>query len=305
MHSFLLHVLLCAVVGLGFSGCSTVPLQTGPPADTLVTVRVNGATVHYREWGSGEPIVFVHGALVDYREWGPVAQELSDTYRTVTYSRRYNHPNRNRLTSAAHSASVEAEDLAALIRELDLGPVHIAGISYGAYTALLTALAHPELVQSLVIVEPPLLGWAPALPGGQVLYDDFMAMWQASGDAFARGDSVAALSAAIDWFVAPGAMERIPAEFVAMLMSNIEEWRALTTSADPFPALTPAMLQGIDAPILMISGGRSYPVLRLIDGEVERHLRVGRRHVVPEATHDVCANQPQTCAAFIREFLQP
>lgn len=262
-----------------------------PPDDTLLAVRVNDAMLHYYELGSGEPIVFVHGALVDFREWGPAARELSSAYRTIAYSRRYNYPNPNRLAATDHSALVEADDLAALIRELGLGPVHVAGISYGAYTGLMTAIRHPELVRSLVIVEPALLRWAPALPGGQELYDDFMAMWKKSGDAFTLGDSLAALSAALDWFVAPGAMESIPPAFVAMLMGNIEEWRALTTSTDPFPELTPETLYSIEAPILLISGGRSYSVLRLIDGEVERHIRTGRRHVVPDGTHDVCANQ--------------
>jgi predicted deacylase/pimeloyl-ACP methyl ester carboxylesterase/leucyl aminopeptidase (aminopeptidase T) len=304
-HLIVLALLAGSPIADSYTDALVSPLtkHASPPGDSLSVIRVNGVEIHYHEGGSGDPIVFVHGGLVDLREWVRVANELRDTYRTIVYSRRYNYPNQNRLATTAHSSAVEAEDLAALIRELGLGPVHIAGISYGAYTALLTAIAHPELVRSLVIVEPPLLGWAPALPGGQVLHDDFMAMWNASGLAFARGDSVAALRAAIDWFVAPGAMDMIPPEFVAMLMGNIEEWRALTTSTDPFPNLTREALHGIEAPILMISGGRSYPVLQLIDDEVERNLRVGRRHVVPDGTHDICSNQTQTCAALVREFL--
>jgi non-heme chloroperoxidase len=306
-HLFVLFGLVGSPALSGHAAALVAPLAeyARTPADTLSVVRVNGVELHYHEQGSGDPIVFVHGGLVDLREWVPVARELRDAYRTIVYSRRYNYPNQNLVATISHSAAVEAEDLAALIRELGLGPVHVAGISMGAYTGLLTAVRHPELVKSLVIVEPALMGWAPTLPGGQALYDDFMAMWNASGDAFARGDSVAALRAAIDWFVAPGAMERIPPSFVAFLMGNIEEWRALTTSTDPFPELTPADLHGIEASILLISGGRSYPVFRLIDDEVARHLRTGLHHIVPDGTHDVCANQPQTCATLIREFLQP
>jgi non-heme chloroperoxidase len=286
-------------------GAGSPPIPIGAASgDSLMMVTVDGVEIHYRDWGSGEPIVFVHGGLVDYREWGAVARALSDRYRVITYSRRYNHPNRNRLLDSDHSAAVEAEDLAALIRRLDLGPVHIGGTSYGAYTGLLTALVNPELVRSLTVVEPPLLPWAPDLPGGQAMYDEFMAMWNASGDAAARGDSIAALRAAIDWFVAPGALDAVPAEFVAMLMGNIEEWRALTTSNDPFPDLSREDVASIQVPILMISGGRSYPVFRLIDDELERHLRRGRRHIVPQGTHDVCSSEWETCARLIRDFLE-
>jgi non-heme chloroperoxidase len=278
--------------------------QPAARQDSLRRVHVNGVEIHYTERGAGEPIIFVHGGLVDYREWEPVARLLSDRYRTITYSRRYNHPNRNRMETRAHSAAVEAEDLAALIRELGLGPAHLAGISYGAYAALLTAQRHPELVRSLVLVEAPLVGWATALPGGRELHDEFMSMWRGSGAAYERGDSLAALSAAIDWFVAPGALPRIPPQYVASLMGNIHEWGAITVSSDPFPELPPAAVGSIEAPILMISGGRSYPLFRLLDDELERHLRTGRRHIVADGTHDVCSDQPATCGALIREFLR-
>lgn len=100
--------------------------------ETLLRARVNGIELHYLDRGQGDPIVFVHGGLADYREWGPVAKQLQNEYRTITYSRRYNFPNDNPLFAADHSAIVEAADLAALNRYLRLGPVHVVGVSYGA-----------------------------------------------------------------------------------------------------------------------------------------------------------------------------
>jgi triacylglycerol esterase/lipase EstA (alpha/beta hydrolase family) len=116
----------------------------------LKRVHVNGVELHYVERGKGEPIVFVHGGLADYREWVATMKPLSRQYRTIAYSRRYNYPNRNPELRPDHSASVEAEDLAALIRELDLAPAHVAALSYGAYTALLLAVDHPELIRTLI-----------------------------------------------------------------------------------------------------------------------------------------------------------
>jgi non-heme chloroperoxidase len=113
--------------------------ETSPPpakVQTLLTARVNGVELHYLDRGQGEPIVFVHGGLTDYREWEPVAKQLQNEYRTITYSRRYNFPNDNPLSMTDHSAIVEAADLAALNRYLHLGPMHVVGVSYGAYTAL-------------------------------------------------------------------------------------------------------------------------------------------------------------------------
>lgn len=299
--------LLASIVALSF-GCAAnqAPSDFEEPASpikaaaaearTLSTVRVNGVELGYQSRGRGETVVFVHGSLVDYREWGPVAQQLENQYHTITYSRRYNYPNTNPLTDTDHSAVVEGEDLAALIGELELGPVDLVAVSYGAYTAMVVALRHPHLVRSLTIVEPPLLRWAPELPGGEAHYDEFFVMWRASRDAFVRGDSEAALRVALDWFVGPNGMEQLPPEVLAVLKSNSEEWRALTLSSNAFPQITPEQVHKLECPVLMISGGRSYPVLQLIDTEIEKRLANGRprrnSRCVQRAASDLCRCNP-------------
>jgi non-heme chloroperoxidase len=273
------------------------------PADSLAKARVNGVELHYLDRGRGEPIVFVHGGLADYREWGPVA-DLLPGYRTITYSRRYNFPNDNPLTGTDHSARVEAADLAALNRHLRLGPMHAVGVSYGAYTAIMLALRHPEMVRTLTLVEPPLIRWLPDLPGGSVLFDEFYAgTWQRAGQAFRKGDPKEALRVTLDYFVGPGGAERIPADMRTALLGNLREWQALTTSSDAFPPVSREQIRKLPMPVLMLSGGRSYPMLRLTDAELERQLTHGRRQVIADGTHEVCSEQPPVCAAAIRAFL--
>src|SRR4029077_18012727 len=119
----------------------------------------------------------------------PQLESLSQRYRVVAYSRRYNYPNARSVPAANHSALVEADDLANLLKALGASPAHVVGHSYGAYTALILALKHPELVRSLVLAEPPLLRWLPSLPGGKALYADFMNnMWEPTGREFRRGN---------------------------------------------------------------------------------------------------------------------
>ncbi|MEP6994998.1 MAG: alpha/beta hydrolase [Acidobacteriota bacterium] len=273
-------------------------------AASLATARVNGVTLHYVDRGTGTPVVFVHGGLVDYREWEPVADLLADAYRTITYSRRYNYPNDNPLTSTDHSALVEAADLAGLIRAKRLGAVHLVGVSYGAYTALLVALNQPDLVRSLVLVEPPLLRWLADLPDGPRLSSEFFGgMWGPAGVAFRRGDTTEAMRLTLDYFIGPGALAELPAEIRSVLFSNAREWQALTTSRDAFPAIARAEVHRLDRPVLMISGGRTLPMLRATDAELERQLPRVRRIVVPDGTHDVCSEQPAVCATEIRRFL--
>lgn len=300
---------LAILVSLTGCGPADPPPGARPATESVapgtpVAATVNGVALHYLERGGGAPVVFVHGGLSDYREWAPVADSLATNYRSVTYSRRYNFPNDNPLIATDHSALVEAEDLAALIRHRQLGPAHVVGVSYGAYTGLLLARQHPELVRSLVLVEPPLLGWLEGLPGGRPLYDEFYhGTWRGAARAFERGDTAGALSVTLDFFLGKGAAETLPPEFRAVMLGNIREWHALTTSRNPFPEVSRAEVRQIDRPVLMVSGGRSYPMLRLIDAELERQLKRGERLVVPEGGHDVCSEQWLVCLARIRTFL--
>jgi pimeloyl-ACP methyl ester carboxylesterase len=53
-----------------------------------------------------------------------------------------------------YSWATHAADLAALIRRLHAGPLHLVGLSSGGRLAALVALAHPDRVRSLTLAEP-------------------------------------------------------------------------------------------------------------------------------------------------------
>ncbi len=124
---------------------------------------------------------------------------------------------------------MEAADLAVLLKALGAYPAHVVGHSYGAYTALILAMKHPELVRSLVLAEPPLLRWLPDLPGGQRLYGDFMDnMWDPTGREFRQGNTEQAMRLTIDWFGKNGYLiEGKPARFDALSGGNARasSWR--------------------------------------------------------------------------------
>jgi len=233
-----------------------------------------------------------------------VGDSLATRYRTLRYSRRYNFPNDNLLAGTDHSAAVEAEDLVALIRAKGLAPAHVVGVSYGGYTGLLLALRHPDLVRSLVVVEPPIMRWVPSLPGGEdVATKFFEGMFRPAGEAFRRGDREGALRVSLDYFVFPGAMDSLPPGFLRTLRSNLREWEALTTSADAFPDVSREALAGLRVDVLVVSGERGFDGARLTDPELARALPHGERLVIPAGTHDVCREQPAVCAEAIQVFL--
>jgi non-heme chloroperoxidase len=293
----LLPLLLC-------SFCFCLSASPSDLREDLQKIQVRGVELHYRISGTGQPFIFVHGGLADYRELQPVAAGLSDQYRTIVYSRRYNFPNKNDLPLENFSAATEAEDLAALIHGLKLNEVTVVGVSYGAYTALMLAVRYPDLVARLVLVEPPLMEWLKEIPGGPAVYEDFIRrLWAPVRKALKEDQASQAVKTAVDFFVGPGGMDQLPAEVIEMIRVNLLEWKVLTASTDVFPRISRDEVRGIRKPVLMLSGGNSYDIGKLLDPEIEKQLQNVKRIIIPDGTHDVCSQLPGSCSKEILKFL--
>ncbi len=263
-----------------------------------------GVTLHYVTRGSGTPVVFVHGGGRDYRYWTKQVVSFAERYRVVAYSRRYAPPNDNREIAPDYTAAVDAADLAALIRRFDLGPAHFVGASIGGVAALFLAVQQPELVRSLVLAEPPVLRWALDLPGGAALLNRFLAdAFIPAGDAFRAEEPERAMGLLTDAFLGTGTFARFPEPLQRKVMSGSRDWAAQTMSTVPFPDLARDAVQAITAPSLLLSGANTIPLHALVDDELERLLPNAERVVIPDATHDLWADQPELCRSAALEFL--
>ncbi|MEY2539747.1 MAG: hypothetical protein QOG67_3487 [Verrucomicrobiota bacterium] len=294
-----------------------VALLLGPPclfAESIIdraglgqlkTIRVNEVEIHYLERGQGMPVILIHGGLGDYREWTAQIPALASGYRVIAYSRRYNFPNSNPTIAPNHSALVEADDLAGLIDALKLERVHLVGYSYGGFTALCYATQHPDRVRSLTLAEPPVLDWLKNIDGGQVERDRFLQdMWRPAAQAFQRDKPEEALRITCDYFSGKGSYDQMPKQVRDMLQDNVREWKALTTSTDAFPPLGRDVVQKLALPILLISGEKTLPPLRMIHEELLRLLPWAEELSLPNATHDMWIEEPEACGRALRNFLE-
>jgi pimeloyl-ACP methyl ester carboxylesterase len=212
-------------------------------------VVVNRVELHYVEQGEGEPLIFLHGGSGDYRAWEPQLKLFSKNYRVVTYSRRYNYPNQNPLLAKNHSAYVEADDLAALMHKLKLGPAHLVGTSYGAFTALVLALKHPELVRSLVLSEPPVHQLIRDTANGEVVYNEFITnTWGPAGEAFRKGDDKGAMRTLSKGIFGDGRFDSLTHQALAASMQNSRGFKVLTLSSNPFPNLPKRTIRRLQTP---------------------------------------------------------
>jgi pimeloyl-ACP methyl ester carboxylesterase len=128
-------------------------------------VRARGLTIAYERVGEGSPLVLVHGAAVDSRMWRPQLAALADEFTVVAWD----EPGAGRSSNvpADFALADYADSLAALSDALDLGPAHVAGVSWGGTVALELYRHRPELVASLLLVDT-YAGWKGSLPEGEV-----------------------------------------------------------------------------------------------------------------------------------------
>lgn len=128
-------------------------------------VHAGRLQIAFERVGHGPPLVFVHGAAEDGRIWQPQLASLADEFTVVAWDepgagRSSDVPSEFGLPDYAHC-------LAALIERLELGPAHVAGLSWGGTLVLELYRQHPELVATLVLVDT-YAGWKGSLPEEEV-----------------------------------------------------------------------------------------------------------------------------------------
>jgi pimeloyl-ACP methyl ester carboxylesterase len=268
-------------------------------------IVANGVTLHYVEQGQGDPLVLLHGGLSDYREWGPQMARFAQTHRVIAYSQRYYYPNQNRPIVPNYTTLVDAQDLAAFLRALDLDSSHIVGYSSGAFMALAMALEHPELVRTLTLAEPPILHWATGLPGGDAVLAAFMReFWEPVGAAFRKGDKELALRTSVKFFIGEDVLDQLPADVRQGMDDDIWGWEAFTTSPDAFPMLAKARVAQLPMPTLLLMAAKTLPIHQLVNAELTRLLPQAKQVTLPDATHEMWSEQPEACGATVLGFLQ-
>ncbi len=129
-------------------------------------VRVNGIELGYQVFGRGKPLILLHGGFGSVEMFGPNVDLLAK-HRQVIGLDLQSH-GRSPAAKRAMTFEAMADDIAALIKELDLERAAIMGFSLGGGVALRTGIQHPELVERLVLLSTPYMraGWYPEMTAG-------------------------------------------------------------------------------------------------------------------------------------------
>lgn len=122
----------------------------------MPVATINGTNLSFVEKGTGEPVLFAHGGLADQRVWHRQIEVFAEQYRAIAVSCRGYWPNGKLRDDETITLDTFVDDLVEFIRALGSGPVHLIGHSSpGGFASLRLARQDPELLRSLVVLEPP------------------------------------------------------------------------------------------------------------------------------------------------------
>jgi pimeloyl-ACP methyl ester carboxylesterase len=143
---------------------------TGPTSHSFMSQRLR---LHYVDWGNeGAPtLILLHGGRDHCRNWDWVAQELRNDWHIIAPDLR-GHGDSAWSSDGEYSPRANVYDLAQLIHQLNVGPVHIVAHSYGGNISLRYAGIYPDMVKKLVAIEglgpsPKMMAERTAVPPDQ------------------------------------------------------------------------------------------------------------------------------------------
>jgi pimeloyl-ACP methyl ester carboxylesterase len=113
--------------------------------------QLPGVDLFYADKGQGEPLVFLNGLSGDHLYWMGQLRAFGKHFRCLALDNR--DVGQSQGLAASYTTADMAADVAGLMERLQLPPAHVVGLSLGGMIAQELALAAPQRVKSLVLVD--------------------------------------------------------------------------------------------------------------------------------------------------------
>lgn len=142
---------LLAALLLLVASITTLAQASPQPAAAEKSATVYGAKIHYLEAGSGPVVILLHGLGADNSSWAMTVAPLAAKFRVIAPDQigfgRSDKPMLN------YRIATLVDFLDAFMKQLGIERASLVGNSLGGFTAAAYALAHPEKVERLVLVD--------------------------------------------------------------------------------------------------------------------------------------------------------
>jgi pimeloyl-ACP methyl ester carboxylesterase len=270
-------------------------------------LTVDGLRLQVRVWpGDGPPLMLLHGGMAHSGWWHGVGPALASSCRPFAFDRR-GHGESDWADTERYGWHRDIADVEAVMRELDPGPWVLAGHSQGGLLAVEVAAAGRVPLAALVLVDVPLEPRSPAL--------------RRTGRALRRMPQIhyATIEDAVRRFQPFPPRHRIPGEELRRLAeesfrptpdgrcTSRFHWQRFQADGEvedehPLDDFAGGLAR-ITSPTLVLRGAESTILSERHYSEMVRRIPDARGVEIPDATHNIHAEQPAAVASAIGEFL--
>jgi pimeloyl-ACP methyl ester carboxylesterase len=253
-----------------------------------------GARIFYETEGQGPAILLGHSLLCDNRMWEGVAPELARTHRVININVR-GHGG----STAPHPFTLEdlAGDWLAILDREGIESAVLCGLSMGAMTALRVALAAPERVRGLILLDTSA---DPEVPPKRIQYAAMIELVRA----FGHIDFIYKIVKRIMFsettlrerpWIAQREIYRMKEKDAHQLYHAVHAVFDRGTVLDRVPQ--------INAPALVMVGADDVATPPIRSERLAAALPNARLHVIPGAGHLSALEAPSAVIREISEFL--
>lgn len=267
-------------------------------------VNVDGVKLHYREAGSGYPILFVHELAGDSREWEQQFAFFARRYRCIAFDARGYLPSDVPSEKSSYGYEYAVSDIAGLMDGLGLPRAHVVGLSMGAYATLCFGLRHPERASALVVAGvgsgSPRAGHAAFMVEHQAMAAQIRASDPPSMDSFVKLVQGMPTRMRLRTKDPDGwlrFLEHLRGHDPVGMANTIEMYQGLRPSLEDFSA----DLERLTVPTFLIVGDEDTPCLET-NLFLLRKVPGARLMVLPGTGHCVNLEEPVTFNMQVLEF---
>ena len=288
--SLLLVIAIFALMACLCDQLQTQASQTGAPGPGFF-VEIEGSKLYYEECGSApQTVVLVHDGVVNSAVWDDVWPEFCKHFRVIRYDRRgYGR------SPAPTTWYSETDDLLSLLHHLKVSRVALVGSSHGGELSIDFTLAHPEIVQQLVLVGAVVSG----IPYSQHFLDRGKHAFELLG----KGNVKGAIS---EWskdkyLIAPG-NDAARKRLFDLLSANPQDMQHPDYPLRNKPSLP--RLHEIHVPTLILTGDADVPDVHAHAGAIEAGIPNSCRVVVAGTGHIMYLEKPTEFSRLVINFIE-
>lgn len=258
----------------------------------------------HRSWarGADRPVLALHCSLAHAGAWSGLAEALRGV--TITACDQMGHGRAPDWDGRADLHAEATRDAIAMAEEIGQGrKVDVFGHSFGGTVALRLALERPDLVRSLMLVEPVL--FAAARDAQAEEWTPFEASHRQLEGLVVSGNSAEAARVFHGFWGTGEPLSALPERARNYITDRIHLIPAQNQVLleDAATLLRPGGLENIRVPVLLVDGNLSPPIIDAVNSALAARLPKAHRMTVPAAGHMVPITHPLQLAELVTAHL--